>query len=267
MSVFTKQAFTMSAMPTPANSTPNSTVPSRRPSFANFSGASGSGASGAMTPATDPHIARINIASVLFDMDGTLINSSPAVVKAWELFAQTYPLDLDDILHSAHGMRTIDVLKRWCGISDPETLQKEVIRFESKILESAEDMAKETGKSGIEVLPGVAKLLDSLSEEKESRGGEEKWAICTSCKSISPSVNGSGADPQPHSSMLVKPSPLPASLPPKSSSLPTLSPAVNPSLIPTCSVPRAAMPPPSNPLSSKTHLLVSELVRPLVVSS
>lgn len=182
MSVFTKQAFTMSAMPTPSSSVPASVAPSRRGSFAHVQSMSGSG-SGAMTPATDPHIVTINIESVLFDMDGTLINSSPAVVKAWELFAQTYPLDLDDILHSAHGMRTIDVLKRWCGITDPETLQKEVIRFESKILESAEEMAQKTGKSGIEVLPGVASLLDSLSEEKEARGGEEKWAICTSCKS------------------------------------------------------------------------------------
>lgn len=31
-------------------------------------------------------------------MDGTLINSSPAVVVAWKLFAETYPLDLEDIL-------------------------------------------------------------------------------------------------------------------------------------------------------------------------
>lgn len=183
MSVFTKQAFTMSAMPTPANSVPASVAPTRRSSFAHAQ-SSGSG-SGAMTPATDPHIVHINIESVLFDMDGTLINSSPAVVKAWEMFAETYPLDLDDILHSAHGMRTIDVLKKWCGISDPATLEKEVIRFESKILQAAEDMAKETGKSGIEVLPGVKHLLDSLSEEKETRGGEEKWAICTSCTSIS----------------------------------------------------------------------------------
>jgi hypothetical protein len=55
-------------------------------------------ASGTMTPAVDPHIVEINVESVLFDMDGTLINSSPAVVKAWQIFAETYPLDLDDIL-------------------------------------------------------------------------------------------------------------------------------------------------------------------------
>jgi HAD superfamily hydrolase (TIGR01509 family) len=133
-----------------------------------------------MTPAVDPHIVEINVESVLFDMDGTLINSSPAVVKAWQLFAESYPLDLDDILHSAHGMRTIDVLKKWCGITDPELIEKEVVRFETAILNAAEEIGRSSGKSGIEVLPGVAKLLDDLSSEKDKRGGEEKWAICTS---------------------------------------------------------------------------------------
>ena len=92
MSVFTKQAFTMSAMPTPTSTAPPSAAVSRRASFARP-------ATGAMTPAVDPHIIEVNVESVLFDMDGTLINSSPAVVKAWELFGKSYDLDLDDILH------------------------------------------------------------------------------------------------------------------------------------------------------------------------
>lgn len=78
-------------------------------------------------------------------------------------------------------MRTIDVLKKWCGITDPELLEKEVVRFETAILDAAEEIAKSgNGASGIEVLPGVRKLLDDLSSEKDKRGGEEKWAICTS---------------------------------------------------------------------------------------
>jgi glycerol 3-phosphatase-1 len=81
-------------------------------------------------------------------------------------------------------MRTIDVLKRWCKLSDPEVLASEVIRFETAILNAAEEIGKISGKSGIEVLPGVAKLLDDLSADKELRGGEEKWAICTSCRSF-----------------------------------------------------------------------------------
>ncbi|KAJ9092686.1 Haloacid dehalogenase-like protein [Naganishia friedmannii] len=166
MSVFAKEAFQMSAMPSP--------VESRRAS---------PGPHGAFTPAMEPsetpHIAEIDVESVLFDMDGTLINSSPAVVVAWNLFAETYDLDLDHILHSAHGMRTIDVLRKWCKIEDPKLLETEVIRFESAILAAAEAAAASSG-NGIEVLPGVRKLLDDLSSEQGKRDGEEKWAICTS---------------------------------------------------------------------------------------
>lgn len=79
-------------------------------------------------------------------------------------------------------MRTIDVLKKWCGITDPEVIEKEVVRFETAILNAAEEIGRSSGKSGIEVLPGVKKLLDDLSSEKDKRDGEEKWAICTSCK-------------------------------------------------------------------------------------
>lgn len=85
----------MSAMPTPVSSLPSSAAVSRRGSFAT--------STGALPESTTPHIVEINVESVLFDMDGTLINSSPAVVKAWELFAEKYPLDLEHILHSAHG--------------------------------------------------------------------------------------------------------------------------------------------------------------------
>jgi hypothetical protein len=79
-------------------------------------------------------------------------------------------------------MRTIDVLRKWCGITDGPTLEKEVIRFETAILEAAEALGRETGESGIQVLPGVAKLLADLGSEVDKRDGEEKWAICTSCK-------------------------------------------------------------------------------------
>lgn len=132
-----------------------------------------------MDMSEDPHIIEIDVESVLFDMDGTLINSSPAVVVAWKLFAETYPLDLEDILHSAHGMRTIDVLRKWCKITDPKLLESEVIRFETAILNAAQSAAK-SGGQGIETLPGVANLLAELSEDKEMRGGKEGWAICTS---------------------------------------------------------------------------------------
>lgn len=76
-------------------------------------------------------------------------------------------------------MRTIDVLRKWCKIEDPKLLESEVIRFESAILAAAQSAAS-AGGAGIEVLPGVKKLLDDLSSEKALRDGKEGWAICTS---------------------------------------------------------------------------------------
>jgi beta-phosphoglucomutase-like phosphatase (HAD superfamily) len=37
----------------------------------------------------------------LFDMDGTLVDSTAGVIGAWEMFAETYPgLDVERILSS-----------------------------------------------------------------------------------------------------------------------------------------------------------------------
>jgi phosphoglycolate phosphatase-like HAD superfamily hydrolase len=79
----------------------------------------------------------------LFDMDGTLIDSTAGVQGAWEKFAQKYPfIDLKEILScqyliyllwgqsfdsiwdiAAHGVRTEDNLRKYCGVTDPEELK------------------------------------------------------------------------------------------------------------------------------------------------
>ena len=39
----------------------------------------------------------------LFDMDGTLVDSTAGVVGAWETFAETYPgLDVENVLSCTH---------------------------------------------------------------------------------------------------------------------------------------------------------------------
>jgi glycerol 3-phosphatase-1 len=74
-------------------------------------------------------------------MDGTLVDSTAAVIGAWETFADKYPaIDVQKILngmsqsnspHSplsighhidSHGVRTIDNLRKHCGIQDSEQL-------------------------------------------------------------------------------------------------------------------------------------------------
>ncbi|THU81958.1 HAD-like protein [Dendrothele bispora CBS 962.96] len=119
------------------------------------------------------------VKAVLFDMDGTLIDSSPAVAAAWGLLKDTgYDfLDLPHILASAHGYRTIDALRKWCKITDEDLLKKEVVRFENAILSNAQ--AKAGSGGGIIALPGVKQLLDDIEGANKAEQGEG-WAVCTS---------------------------------------------------------------------------------------
>ncbi|KAF8334235.1 HAD-like domain-containing protein [Cantharellus anzutake] len=102
--------------------------------------------------------------AVLFDMDGTLIDSTPGVISAWYKFAEMYQLDVPAVLKETHGVRLVDSLKTWCEITDPETLQKESMRFEKLAIEG-----------GPVVLPGVRSLLKELDG-----GSSNKWTIVTS---------------------------------------------------------------------------------------
>ncbi|KAF5094355.1 hypothetical protein D0Z00_003590 [Geotrichum galactomycetum] len=52
----------------------------------------------------------INTHIVLFDLDGTLINSVDAIVAFWHNFAKSHGLDPEEILRTSHGRRTLDVL-------------------------------------------------------------------------------------------------------------------------------------------------------------
>ncbi|KAJ3729108.1 HAD-like domain-containing protein [Lentinula guzmanii] len=109
-------------------------------------------------------------------MDGTLIDSSPAVAAAWKLLKETgYEfLDLDHILRSAHGYRTIDALRKWCKIKDEELLKREVVRFENAILSNAQ--AKAGSGGGIIALPGVSQFLDDIEASIDSQHATHFYA-------------------------------------------------------------------------------------------
>ncbi|TFK55441.1 HAD-like protein [Heliocybe sulcata] len=115
------------------------------------------------------------VEAVLFDMDGTLVDSTAGVVGAWETFAEKYPgLNVTEILNTAHGVRTVENLERYCGITDPDILEKEATRFEKEIVNSS----KKNGRQGIVMLPGVREIMQELEPGRSLP--KPCWTICTS---------------------------------------------------------------------------------------
>jgi len=108
--------------------------------------------------------------AVLFDMDGTLIDSTPGVISAWTTFAKDYPIDLELVLKESHGVRLVDSLKLYCGITDPDVLSKECMRFEEEVI-----------AGGPKILPGVNELLVQLNAQTEML---DRWTVVTSATSF-----------------------------------------------------------------------------------
>ncbi|BEJ17184.1 hypothetical protein CspHIS471_0605850 [Cutaneotrichosporon sp. HIS471] len=127
-----------------------------------------------MTQTTTPNTNSVTVDGLLFDMDGTLLDSTPAVVATWEQYAREFNLDLEHVLKTSHGQRTVDNMQIFCKITEPEALAREVVRFETIIVDEAQRLEDE-GKQGLVVLPGVVDMLKKLNTATKP-----VWAIVTS---------------------------------------------------------------------------------------
>ena len=69
--------------------------------------------------------------AILFDMDGTLVDSTVVVERVWARFAERFGLDLGVILETSHGRRMEDSITRFGpdGI-DVESVKKDLSDFE-----------------------------------------------------------------------------------------------------------------------------------------
>ncbi|MCU1435186.1 MAG: 2-deoxyglucose-6-phosphatase [Pseudarthrobacter sp.] len=89
--------------------------------------------------------------AVLFDMDGTLVDSTAVVEQVWGEFAARYSLDIAEIIRTSHGVQAIDTVRRFAPAgADVAALTDELGAMERVRTE------------GIVALPGVARLLQSL---------------------------------------------------------------------------------------------------------
>jgi sugar-phosphatase len=104
---------------------------------------------------------QIACSALLFDLDGVLIDSTPAVARVWQRWAIEHGFDPEEVTHHAHGRPSIATIREFLPGSNYELENREVERRE------IEDLA------GVVVWPGALGLLDSLPPDR--------WTIVTSC--------------------------------------------------------------------------------------
>ncbi|KAM0244542.1 hypothetical protein ACHAP5_006110 [Fusarium lateritium] len=99
----------------------------------------------------------------LFDMDGTIIDSTEAVVKHWQTIGNEIGVAPEVILETSHGRRSIDILK----ILAPEKANWDYVRdMEGRL-------PKYHGHEAVEI-PGARSMLEALIARSSP------WAIVTS---------------------------------------------------------------------------------------
>src|SRR6266403_1146065 len=103
----------------------------------------------------------IRCRGVLFDLDGVLVDSTPAVARVWAGWARTHGFDPDDVVKKAHGRPSITTIRELLPGADHAAEDREVERREVADIE------------GVVPLPGAMELLQALPLER--------WAIVTSC--------------------------------------------------------------------------------------
>lgn len=123
------------------------------------------------SPDTAPDTALpLRTGALLLDMDGTLIDSGPAVERSWNRLLRELGTDLE-FGHAHHGMPARRVLAQVL----PEATEDEIDAAHRRIEEL--EMAD---VDGIVVLPGTERLLAELDAAAEQLG-RATWTIVTSC--------------------------------------------------------------------------------------
>jgi sugar-phosphatase len=98
---------------------------------------------------------------VLFDLDGVLVDSTPAVARVWTQWATKHGFVPEQVVRQAHGRPSITTIRELLPHADHVAENREVERGEIEDVE------------GVIPLPGALELLQALPQDR--------WAIATSC--------------------------------------------------------------------------------------
>jgi sugar-phosphatase len=102
----------------------------------------------------------IQCSALLFDMDGVLVESTPAVARVWTKWALAHGFVPEQVVHKAHGRPSIATIRELLPDGDHEAENGEVERIE------IEDI------SDVIALPGAIHLLHAVPQNR--------WAVVTS---------------------------------------------------------------------------------------
>jgi len=104
---------------------------------------------------------KIQCRGVLFDLDGVLVDSTPAVARVWTQWATQHGFVPEEVVRQAHGRPSITTIRELLPHADHDAENREVERAEIEDVE------------GVIPLPGALELLQALPEDR--------CAIATSC--------------------------------------------------------------------------------------
>jgi mannitol-1-/sugar-/sorbitol-6-phosphatase len=98
---------------------------------------------------------------VLFDLDGVLVDSTPAVARVWTVWAHRHGFEPEETVRLAHGRPSLTTIRELLPGANHEQENRIVERMEIEDLD------------GVIPLPGAMELLRNLPHDR--------WAIVTSC--------------------------------------------------------------------------------------
>jgi sugar-phosphatase len=108
-----------------------------------------------------PHFRNHTYAAFLFDMDGTLLDSSAVVDRVWGSWAQRHGIHVATLLATVHGVRSSDTIRRFAGAN------VDVAKESRRILD-----AEVADVDGIVALQGIHDFIAALAPGT--------WAVVTS---------------------------------------------------------------------------------------
>ena len=106
-------------------------------------------------------MSRLDFSALLFDLDGVLVDSTPAVERVWRKWALDHGFDPAEVVRRAHGRPSLTTIREYLPNADHEAENRRVEKAE------IEDLG------GVVPLPGALELLTSLPADR--------WTIVTSC--------------------------------------------------------------------------------------